>query len=130
MICINLVNIACKLVFIAPEIGTRSLSGHIRALRGDDSCNPSLPELRRVVSLGRSDDSKGVHMQSYDAFTSMGHPSSSSRLAQAESLVKPDDVLNLQFTSGIRFSGSELDPWLTRCSGTTGSPKAAMLTHM
>lgn len=97
-------DIACKLVFIAPEIGTRSLSGHIQALRGDDSHNPSLSELRRVVSLGHSDSNKGVQLQSYNAFTSTISPTSSSTLVQTESLVKPDDVLNLQFTSGSSFS--------------------------
>lgn len=97
-------DIACKLVFIAPEIGTRSLLGHIQALRADNSRSPSLPELRRLVSLGHSDSNEGVQLQSYDAFTSAISPTSSSTLVQTESLVKPEDVLNLQFTSGPSLS--------------------------
>lgn len=94
--------IACKLVFIAPEIGARSLQSHIRGLRGDASVNPLLPELRRVVSIGSTDDgSNGVQLQTYNAFTSSSQVTTPSALDQAERLVKPEDILNLQFTSGI-----------------------------
>ncbi|KAJ5132904.1 hypothetical protein N7448_007062 [Penicillium atrosanguineum] len=106
---------SCKLVFIACGIGSRILSAHIKALRGDQLTNPALPELRRLVSLGHMGiGSPGVEMQSYSTFTS-GVQSvfmKDSMLLRAEKSVNPEDVLNLQFTSG-----------------TTGSPKAAMLTH-
>lgn len=93
--------IACKLVFMAPEIGTRSLQSHIRGLRGDAFANPLLPELRRVVNLGSADDgSNGVQLQTYNAFTSSSQATKVSVLERAESLVKPEDILNLQFTSG------------------------------
>ncbi|CEJ56598.1 hypothetical protein PMG11_02800 [Penicillium brasilianum] len=106
---------ACKLVFIASSIGTRDLSGHIKALRGDSSLNSALPELRRVVYLGNgAPEQGGVEIQSYNTFTSNGHSvfMNDHVLKRAEIRVVPEDVLNLQFTSG-----------------TTGSPKAAMLTH-
>lgn len=52
-------------------------------------------------------------------------------LQEMEKIVKPTDVVNLQFTSG-----NELRPcsnsfaMLTDGLGTTGTPKAAMLTHL
>ncbi|KAJ5141208.1 hypothetical protein N7526_002203 [Penicillium atrosanguineum] len=107
-------------------------SSHIKALRGDQLTNPALPELRRLVSLGHMGiGSPGVEMQSYSTFTS-GVQSvfmKDSMLLRAEKSVNPEDVLNLQFTSGITFQLfqklSPSDPLI----GTTGSPKAAMLTH-
>ncbi|KAJ5892131.1 acetyl-CoA synthetase-like protein [Penicillium subrubescens] len=105
---------ACKLVFIASTIGSRDLSGHIKALVGSSSQKSMLPELRRVVYLGNGAlEQGGVEMQSYSTFTSNGHSvfMNDRVLKRAENGVTPEDVLNLQFTSG-----------------TTGSPKAAMLT--
>lgn len=98
--------LACKLVFIASDIGSRSLSAHVKALRGDKSTNPTLPELRRLVNLGdMSTDSSGVEIQSYSAFTSGAQSvfMEDSMLRRAENSVKPEDVLNLQFTSGMAF---------------------------
>ncbi|RHZ58389.1 uncharacterized protein CDV56_105762 [Aspergillus thermomutatus] len=103
---------SCKLVFISPTIGTRSLAGHVDALRGKQSLNPRLPELRRVVLIGEGlYGQAGVEVQSYDTFTRNSQPSSRVQ-AEIARKISPEDVLNLQFTSG-----------------TTGSPKAAMLTH-
>ncbi|KAJ5103934.1 acetyl-CoA synthetase-like protein [Penicillium argentinense] len=106
---------SCKLVVIASCIGSKDLSGHIQTLRGVGSTNPKVPELRRVVCL---DDTviqdTGVELQFYNSFTANGYLTfqDDSLLKRAEADVHPEDVLNLQFTSG-----------------TTGSPKAAMLTH-
>lgn len=63
-----------------------------------------LPELRRVVCLGNGALEKGgVEMQSYSTFTSNGHSvfMNDRVLKRAENGVTPEDVLNLQFTSGI-----------------------------
>lgn len=97
-------NEACKLVFVSSEIGSRNLTGHINILRWSSRKNPALPGLRRVVCLGGSQgDDVGVEMQTYNTFTSNGHSvfMNDSILKRAESLVRPNDVLNLQFTSGM-----------------------------
>ncbi|KAL2004686.1 hypothetical protein VTN00DRAFT_3214 [Thermoascus crustaceus] len=99
---------SCKLIFVSPTIGTRSLSAHIDMLLGDSRpTNPALPELRRVVSLGDvtsfSNAGKGIEFQSYSEFVQeansifMNNPAF---LRRAQNKVKPGDVLNLQFTSG------------------------------
>ncbi|KAF9889611.1 hypothetical protein FE257_007119 [Aspergillus nanangensis] len=106
---------SCKMVFIASHVGTRSLSNHTAALLERDSSNPSLSELQRVVYVGQGTSSQDrVEMQSYNDFVLGGNSSAvaDSLLSDSEKLVAPSDVLNLQFTSG-----------------TTGSPKAATLTH-
>ncbi|KAL6230264.1 hypothetical protein BDW75DRAFT_76384 [Aspergillus navahoensis] len=108
---------SCKVVFISPSIGDKNLAAHIDVLRGREPRNPSLPELTSLVLLGHCAPNRdsGVEIQEYKAFTARGLSVflSSFVLKRAERKVQPDDVLNLQFTSG-----------------TTGSPKAAALTHV
>ncbi|KAJ5786992.1 hypothetical protein N7457_001982 [Penicillium paradoxum] len=106
---------SCKLVFHATSIGSRDLFGHIETLRGSTHPPLALPELRRVVSLEPAKfPDGGIHVQSYEEFALNGiSVLDKARLERAEELVNADDVVNLQFTSG-----------------TTGSPKAAMLTHI
>ncbi|KAJ5864140.1 uncharacterized protein N7529_006056 [Penicillium soppii] len=106
---------SCKLIFHATKIGSRDLTGHIETLRGTQYPNPALPELRRVFSLGLGGfHNPGVEVQPYNTFTSNGLSvfMNNATLERAERKVTREDVVNLQFTSG-----------------TTGSPKAAMLTH-
>jgi hypothetical protein len=98
-------------VFIASEIGSRSLSAHIGILRGDQTPNPALPELRLVVNLeDMGTDISGVEMQSYSQFSSVSQSVliEESTLRRAEISVKPEDVLNLQFTSGKDSTRSNL----------------------
>ncbi|KAL3479634.1 acetyl-CoA synthetase-like protein [Aspergillus californicus] len=106
---------SCKLLFISPTIGRRSLATHLAGVTDGSA----LTELRRVVLLGpveaKSEQSSGLEVQGYSAFVSTGESifMNGATLKRAERKVSPEDVLNLQFTSG-----------------TTGSPKAAMLTHI
>ncbi|KAH7021852.1 hypothetical protein EDB80DRAFT_758189 [Ilyonectria destructans] len=94
---------ACKVIFIASNIGTRSLAGHIDILRGQNHPNHKLSELRGLVSLANSQfDSKGVEIQSYAELKTNAASGTltDEMLRRAEARVSPTDVLNLQFTSG------------------------------
>lgn len=99
--------IACRIVFIAPAIGTRSLSGHIQELHNGRSPNPALAELLRVVCLGDGALGRtGVEIQSYSAFapSTRSVPENDPTLKTAEDCVVPEDIANLQFTSGMWHS--------------------------
>ncbi|KAL1966032.1 hypothetical protein VTN77DRAFT_4972 [Rasamsonia byssochlamydoides] len=100
---------SCRVIFVSPTIGSRSLAAHIDTLS-------SIPELQRVVILGEG-ETPGLakETQTYSTFTNGGHSVflNDAFLRRAEKQVQPSDVLNLQFTSG-----------------TTSLPKAAMLTHI
>ncbi|EXJ77044.1 hypothetical protein A1O3_10202 [Capronia epimyces CBS 606.96] len=106
---------SCKLLFIAPSIGKKSLSPHIQAVCGKSE---AVSELQRVVLLSTTKptafSSPVRETLLYNVFADNGHSifMNNATLRRAERQVKNTDVLNLQFTSG-----------------TTGAPKAAMLTH-
>ena len=119
-------------MFIASKISKRNLSGHIGALYGEGLPNPKMPELLRVICVGETQTGrKEWDIQSYADFTLSGRSASYLDLRLAEQIVKPSDVLNLQFTSGERLWYQLFKtPVLTLFPGTTGTPKAAMLTHM
>ncbi|KIW83094.1 hypothetical protein Z517_02337 [Fonsecaea pedrosoi CBS 271.37] len=99
--------LTCKLLFIAAKIRLKDLSAHIEAV---------VKELGSVpcVSLAADDNAthKSLGLCPYSSFVSEGRTVDQVTLTRAESRVRCHDVLNLQFTSG-----------------TTGAPKAAMLTH-
>ncbi|KAB8225984.1 hypothetical protein BDV33DRAFT_197803 [Aspergillus novoparasiticus] len=99
------------LVFISPAIGPRSLVKHVTVLCDEQGPNLILHELRRVVLLA-SDTVGGevVGVQQYTTFTSNAHSVSmnDSVLKQMEQWLSVDDVLNLQFTSGI--TGTQRPP--------------------
>ncbi|KAI1630469.1 long-chain fatty-acid-CoA ligase [Exophiala viscosa] len=103
----------CKLLFLASNIGLKSLESHIQAV---GTRPEELPHLKRIVQLSRKTMNipSNVEIMPYSAFVSNDHSASinDATLRRAECKVRNTDVLNLQFTSG-----------------TTGAPKAAMLTH-
>lgn len=84
---------ACRIVFMSPAIGTRSLQGHIDNLGQTDRLTPELHDLQQIVSL---------EDEAYNKFTSEGNSDlvGDSLCRHIESLVRSEDILNLQFTSG------------------------------
>ncbi|KAL4916367.1 hypothetical protein BDW62DRAFT_202694 [Aspergillus aurantiobrunneus] len=103
---------SCNAVIIAPNIGTRSLRGHIEHLQDRSAKTPQLPDLQQVIQLRA--EVPYQTLDTYQGFLEKGIARSGDHaLSQAQEMLAPEDVLNLQFTSG-----------------TTGSPKAAMLTNM
>ena len=93
----------CKAVFICSEIEKRSLSDHIKQLL-------SVSDLK-VVQIGGA-IRPGLQLQSYSQFELSDSNDNETDLREVERRVQPTSILNIQFTSG-----------------TTGAPKAAMLTH-
>ncbi|KKK15418.1 hypothetical protein P175DRAFT_0559879 [Aspergillus ochraceoroseus IBT 24754] len=93
---------SCKTVFITPGIGTRSLIGHIKLLQSAKQRGPDLRDLQQVVYLrGNVGGLAGGMIQSYTSFIAQGHSrDKDTLLEQATKMLAPEDVLNLQFTSG------------------------------
>jgi fatty-acyl-CoA synthase len=85
---------------LAPEIAS-SAPGRFRAAR--------LPHLQFLIQLGDADE---PGFMPFDAVQRRGAAAEYARLEQLAETLQPDDPINIQFTSG-----------------TTGSPKAATLTH-
>ena len=81
---------------LAPELA-RCEPGQLRA--------PKLPHLTTVIRMG-SDKTPGMY--NFDAVCDMGEDSHYERLVELRGELRPDDAINIQFTSG-----------------TTGSPKGA-----
>jgi fatty-acyl-CoA synthase len=69
----------------------------------------AFPHLRRVISIQQA---KQAGMWNWEEFLALGESAPAQSLAQRLSELQPQDVANIQYTSG-----------------TTGFPKGAMLTH-
>ncbi|BDD61905.1 putative NRPS-like protein biosynthetic cluster [Monascus purpureus] len=97
----------CKILFIAPKIGRRSLEEPLEQLRSRDT-SKSLPLLQHIIIIrGQYQD-----LKTYEDVVLEGSAVSLHQLHRQSNLISPHDVCNLQFTSG-----------------STGNPKASMLTH-
>jgi long-subunit acyl-CoA synthetase (AMP-forming) len=96
-----------KLIVTSTHIGTRDNQRNIEML-SESMRTASLPKLKNVVLL------KGKEFMSYQQMILNGTSIfMNNLLVAAKRKVRPDDICNMQFTSG-----------------TTGSPKAAQLSHM
>lgn len=100
----------CKLLFTAPNIGTVSNAERLDMLAA--SAGGGLPDLREIVLVRPDPGRRSKPFLTYYDCIARGTSVSSADLDRRMEAVQPDDVCNLQFTSG-----------------TTGSPKAALLTH-
>jgi fatty-acyl-CoA synthase len=86
---------------LVPELVT-SKPGELTAAR--------FPYLKRVIYVGQGPTPPG--MLAWDELLALGDAVSDAELQAAQAATDPDDVINIQYTSG-----------------TTGFPKGAMLTH-
>jgi len=86
---------------LAPEL-EHAPPGQLRAAR--------LPHLRSVIRMGAE---KSAGMFNFDDICALGGAVERQRLEELATALRPDDAINIQFTSG-----------------TTGNPKGATLSHM
>ncbi|OJJ45847.1 hypothetical protein ASPZODRAFT_133716 [Penicilliopsis zonata CBS 506.65] len=98
----------CRLLFLTPTIGRHSLLDVLATLGPQPKQNGRSKALEEIVIL------RGEHdgFPSYRQVVDRGNSLPAHALADRETELRPHDVCNLQFTSG-----------------STGNPKAAMLTH-
>ncbi|MCB2041539.1 MAG: AMP-binding protein, partial [Rhodoferax sp.] len=89
---------------LVPELA--SLADPVRAA----IASRDFPQLRRVVLIGDAAGRPGL--MSFDQLVDAGAAVSDAALGDRQAAVQPDDVSQIQFTSG-----------------TTGAPKGAMITH-
>lgn len=93
------------MIFMAPEVGNRSLEGHLRMIV--DSPQGELPIRMLVLLADILPPMKGTRCQTYNEYMASieGGFVSDSVLSRAESKVTPSDVVNFSFTSGeVQFS--------------------------
>jgi fatty-acyl-CoA synthase len=127
MVCINpayrlyelefaLNKVECKLVVTAEKFKTSDYLGMLNTLAPELADSKpgalqaeKLPHLRTVIRMGAGET---AGMLNFGAVCGLGGEKDGDQLRALEGLLKPDDAINIQFTSG-----------------TTGNPKGATLTH-
>ncbi|EFW21587.1 SIN component scaffold protein Sid4 [Coccidioides posadasii str. Silveira] len=101
-------HVGCKLLFIVPRIGRHSLLDALSNLKTPLGRSNDLPELQQTIMIrGRYRD-----FEVYDDVKYAGRSVPMNAVQRRQEELSPSDVCNLQFTSG-----------------STGNPKAAMLSH-
>ncbi|GLI72154.1 hypothetical protein PoHVEF18_000322 [Penicillium ochrochloron] len=98
----------CRLLFMTPHIGRHNLEEVLTELGPKPKENNTSKCVDEIVILRGS----YPDFTTYDQVIDRGQSQATHVLQDREAELRPDDVCNLQFTSG-----------------STGNPKAAMLTH-
>ncbi|KAJ5720121.1 hypothetical protein N7493_006999 [Penicillium malachiteum] len=98
----------CKLLFMTPHIGRHNLEEVLSELGPKPMESGTSKSLEEIVILRNTYQ----NFPTYDDVIARGASQAAHILQDREAELRPDDVCNLQFTSG-----------------STGNPKAAMLTH-
>ncbi|OJJ73168.1 hypothetical protein ASPBRDRAFT_40795 [Aspergillus brasiliensis CBS 101740] len=98
----------CRLVFMTPRIGRHALEDVLAELGPQPKQNGKSAALEEIIILR----GEYQNFSTYNDVIQRGEKLPNSALPDREAELRPDDVCNLQFTSG-----------------STGNPKAAMLTH-
>jgi fatty-acyl-CoA synthase len=108
--------VECRALITSRQFKTSDYIGILRELAPElDYCTPGalrsgrLPHLTTVIQMSNTDEPGSYTL---DAVRRLGGPAELVRLTELTGVLQPDDPINIQFTSG-----------------TTGSPKAATLTH-
>ncbi len=108
--------VECRALICADQFKTSNYIGMLRELAPElDHCEPGalrahrVPHLTTVIHMANTPE-PGFY--TLDTVRGLGGPAEAAHLAELAGLLQPDDPINIQFTSG-----------------TTGSPKAATLTH-
>ncbi|KAJ5382109.1 hypothetical protein N7517_000020 [Penicillium concentricum] len=98
----------CRMLFMTPRIGRHNLEEVLTELGPNPKKAATSESLEEIVILRESYN----NFTTYHDVMERGLSQAAHVLQDREAELRPDDVCNLQFTSG-----------------STGSPKAAMLTH-